>query len=75
MGVFLCQTRKDFIRIFHKGFIPQTEPFYMADKSRSRKAGGAGLGLALVERIAALHGGELSIHSKESMGTCVEITF
>ena len=52
-----------------------TEPFYMADKSRSRKAGGAGLGLALVERIAALHGGELSIHSKVGTGTCVEITF
>ena len=52
-----------------------TEPFYMADKSRSRKAGGAGLGLALVERIAALHGGELIIRSKVGTGTCVEITF
>ncbi len=37
-----------------------TEPFYMADKSRSRKAGGAGLGLSLCLEIAKCHGGSLS---------------
>lgn len=52
-----------------------TEPFYMVDKSRSRKAGGAGLGLALVERITGLHGGELRIHSQTDVGTVAEITF
>lgn len=46
-----------------------TEPFYMADKSRSRQEGGAGLGLALCEQIARLHGGKLRITSKLGKGT------
>ena len=35
----------------------------MADKSRSRSEGGSGLGLALCERIARLHGMEMKIES------------
>lgn len=31
-----------------------TEPFYMVDKSRARKQGGSGMGLALCQRIAAV---------------------
>ncbi len=49
-------------------------PFYMVDKSRSRKAGGAGLGLALCVRIAELHNAKLSIDSKLGEGTTVYIT-
>lgn len=48
-----------------------TEPFYMVDKSRSRKAGGAGLGLSLCERIARCHGGKLWIQSAPGIGTTV----
>lgn len=51
-----------------------TEPFYMVDKSRSRKAGSVGLGLALVQRIVRLHGGRLHILSEAGIGTTVEIT-
>ena len=52
-----------------------TEPFYMVDKSRSRKAGGAGLGLALCLEIARRHGAELQIASQPGKGTTVEIVF
>ena len=48
-----------------------TEAFYMVDKSRSRKAGGAGLGLALCRQIAELHGARLQIESCPGEGTLV----
>ena len=47
------------------------EPFYKADKSRTRAAGGAGLGLALCRKIAALHGGGIQIDSEVGKGTRV----
>lgn len=49
------------------------EPFYMADKSRSRKAGGAGLGLALCAEIAKIHSSVLKIDSSPGNGTTVYI--
>lgn len=52
-----------------------TEAFYMVDKSRSKKAGGIGLGLALCERIARLHGGRLKIESRPGEGTSVYVFF
>ena len=48
-----------------------TEPFYMLDKARTRKHGGAGLGLALCAEIAKVHGSQLRITSKLDEGTCV----
>lgn len=48
-----------------------TEAFYMVDKSRSRKQHGAGLGLALAEKIAKLHGGSLEFQSNGKTGTTV----
>lgn len=51
------------------------EPFYMADKSRSKKAGGSGLGLALVKRIANAHDAELIIESNIEKGTTVWVRF
>lgn len=51
-----------------------TEPFYMVDKSRSRKAGGAGIGLALCSRIAEKHNAVLKIKSIKGKGTTVTIT-
>ena len=50
-----------------------TEAFYTVDKSRSRKQHGAGLGLALAERIAVIHGSSLEINSGEGVGTIVKI--
>lgn len=50
-----------------------TEPFYMVDKSRARKQGGAGLGLAICHKIALLHGGDLIIQSEVGKGTIMQL--
>ena len=50
-----------------------TEPFYMVDRSRSKKSGGIGLGLALVAQIAQVHGITLKINSTVGKGTSVRL--
>ena len=50
-----------------------TEPFYMADKSRSRAQGGAGLGLTVCQKIVELHGGKLHFASALGQGTRVSV--
>lgn len=52
-----------------------TEAFYMVDKSRSRKEGGAGIGMTLCQKIVVLHKGDLQIYSKLGEGTVVKIMF
>ena len=52
-----------------------TEAFYMVDKSRSRKEGGAGIGMALCQKIILLHHGVLKIDSKLGEGTVIKVTF
>lgn len=49
------------------------EPFYMVDKSRSRKEHGAGLGLALCSRIARIHHTALEYESVPGEGTSVTV--
>lgn len=51
------------------------EPFYMIDKSRSRRKGGAGLGLALTATIAKRHNVTLAIESEEGKGTRMILQF
>ena len=46
----------------------------MVDKSRARKAGGSGMGLALCQKIAALRGAQLCIESQVGGGTRVSFT-
>ncbi len=43
--------------------------FYRVDKSRSRKSGNMGLGLALCEQIASVHHGTMEIESQVGKGT------
>ena len=50
------------------------EPFWKADKARTRQHGGAGLGLSLCQRIAELHHGTLSFESSPGTGTKVTFT-
>lgn len=52
-----------------------SEAFYMADKARSRKAGGAGIGLALCKTVCEVHNGTMTIDSTENVGTCVTLKF
>ena len=47
------------------------EPFYKADKARTRSAGGAGLGLPLCRKIARLNHGKLHMESEIGRGTRV----
>ena len=72
----------DVIEVFDNGIgIPEselariTEPFYVVDKSRSKKLGGSGLGLALVKEIISAHGAELEIDSSVGIGTTIRIQF
>ncbi|WP_346886974.1 HAMP domain-containing sensor histidine kinase [Clostridium sp. UBA1056] len=50
------------------------EPFYRVDKSRSRKIGGAGLGLAIVESIIKKHNGKIEVTDNKTGGTYFKIT-
>ncbi|MBR0086229.1 MAG: HAMP domain-containing histidine kinase [Lachnospiraceae bacterium] len=49
------------------------EPFYRVDKARSRKMGGAGLGLAISSEIISRHKGSMDIRSEEDKGTTVTV--
>lgn len=51
------------------------DPFYMVDKSRSKKMGGVGLGLALVQRIAQAHDAKIVMESAVGQGTTVKVVF
>jgi signal transduction histidine kinase len=51
------------------------ERFYRVDRSRNRREGGAGLGLAIVDAVARAHRGSVSIHSTPGEGTTVSLVF
>lgn len=52
-----------------------TQPFYKIDRSRVKKSGGIGLGLALAEEIARLHYAHLEFVSKPDVGTTAKVVF
>ncbi|HEY2746109.1 MAG TPA: HAMP domain-containing sensor histidine kinase [Polyangia bacterium] len=49
------------------------EPFFRTDRTRTRKTGGAGLGLALCKRIIDAHGGRIVVDSRVGVGTTVTL--
>ena len=71
-----CIWVRDFGKGIPKEEIPRiTEAFYMVDKSRSRKAGGIGMGLALCQKIAEIHRANLVIESVVGQGTKISVVF
>jgi signal transduction histidine kinase len=49
------------------------DPFFRTDRSRSRTAGGTGLGLTLCRRIVEAHGGLIEALSRQGGGTTIRI--
>lgn len=49
--------------------------FYRVDRSRTKTSGGVGLGLAIVNTIAKLHGATLSVSSEIGKGTTIRVKF
>ncbi|HEX5830119.1 MAG TPA: HAMP domain-containing sensor histidine kinase [Gemmatimonadaceae bacterium] len=49
------------------------DPFYRGADARARQTHGSGLGLALVRRIAAAHGGRVSVTTREGAGSAFTI--
>jgi two-component system sensor histidine kinase SenX3 len=45
------------------------ERFYRVDPARSRETGGTGLGLSIVKHVAKNHGGEVTVWSKQGVGS------
>lgn len=58
---------KDIVRVF--------EPFVQVENAMSRTQQGTGLGLPLVRKIMALHGGDVRLTSTKGIGTKVVATF
>ena len=52
-------------------YIPRLfQPFVQVDSALNRQYAGTGLGLALVKQIAELHGGQVSLSSQLTIGSC-----
>ncbi|NOW47367.1 two-component system sensor histidine kinase CpxA [Novosphingobium sp. SG751A] len=51
------------------------EAFYRVDKARGAQSGGAGLGLAITARIAALHGGSVAAANRPEGGLAIRFDF
>jgi two-component system sensor histidine kinase BaeS len=80
--VIITETPKNgVIKVIDNGIgIPERElplvfeRFYRSDKSRDRKTGGAGIGLAIVKSIVTAHGGRVEAESTVEQGSCFTVS-
>jgi PAS domain S-box-containing protein len=49
------------------------QPFVQIDSALNRQYEGTGLGLALVQRLVALHGGQVTVTSEVGVGSCFRV--
>jgi len=61
------------IGISREGLERLFQPFSQIDSGLARKFGGAGLGLAMVKRLAELHGGTVAVESAVGEGSCFTV--
>jgi len=61
------------IGIPHESLVHIFDPFYCVDKSRSKKLGGNGLGLAITKNILETHQMHINITSEVGVGTSISI--
>jgi signal transduction histidine kinase len=51
------------------------EPFYRADKSRTKATGGYGLGLSICKRVMEAHGGSIAVERNTARGATFVLAF
>jgi two-component system, OmpR family, sensor histidine kinase CpxA len=73
-ALFVCLTVRDYGPGVSESELDSIfQPFYRAAEARDRQSGGAGLGLAIADRVIRIHGGKIRARNVEPRGLQVEV--